>query len=274
MGIFDGVLLCTDLDGTLFRSDKTISRETKDAIEFFKAEGGYFTFITGRMPSFVSKAYDLAQPNAPIGCINGGGLYDYPRQEYIWTGAMTGDVTDLIAHVDENMEDVGIQVNTFQHVYFARENTTMYNFRKSTGLPNLVKHYRDVDEPIAKILFGAPTNEQILRIQELLTTHPRAQEFDYIRSEPTLFEIMPKGINKGVAVTNLVKHLGLDSRKTIAVGDYNNDVAMFRAAHVGIAVANACPEALEKADYVTVSNNEDAIAHVIRDLQNGKYLSL
>ena len=49
---FEGCLICTDLDGTLFRSDKTVSKENIDAIEYFKSEGGYFTFVTGRMPFF------------------------------------------------------------------------------------------------------------------------------------------------------------------------------------------------------------------------------
>ena len=42
MAIFDGTLICTDLDGTLLRKDKTISKENLDAIEYFKANGGYF----------------------------------------------------------------------------------------------------------------------------------------------------------------------------------------------------------------------------------------
>ena len=36
MAIFDGTLICTDLDGTLLRKDKTISKENLDAIEYFK----------------------------------------------------------------------------------------------------------------------------------------------------------------------------------------------------------------------------------------------
>ena len=53
MGIFEGVLICTDLDGTLLRNDKSISRENLDAIEYFKAQGGLFTIVTGRMPFYV-----------------------------------------------------------------------------------------------------------------------------------------------------------------------------------------------------------------------------
>ena len=50
MGKFDGMLICTDLDGTLLEKNRSISEENHNAIEYFKSEGGIFTFITGRMP--------------------------------------------------------------------------------------------------------------------------------------------------------------------------------------------------------------------------------
>ena len=55
MGKFSGILLCTDLDGTLYRNDKTVSDENLDAIEYFKNKGGLFTFITGRVPKNLLK---------------------------------------------------------------------------------------------------------------------------------------------------------------------------------------------------------------------------
>lgn len=80
MNKFKGLLICTDLDGTLLKDDKSISRENLDAIEYFKSEGGYFTFITGRMPYFMESICSKIHPNAPFGCINGGGLYDYNKK--------------------------------------------------------------------------------------------------------------------------------------------------------------------------------------------------
>ena len=50
MGKFDGILICTDLDGTLINSSEKVSKENLDAIEYFKANGGLFTFVTGRLP--------------------------------------------------------------------------------------------------------------------------------------------------------------------------------------------------------------------------------
>ena len=270
MGKFDGILICTDLDGTLYKKDKTISEENKTAIEYFKREGGLFTFITGRMPYYSLDAYSKARPNAPFGCINGGGVYDGENQRYVWTADMPDGVMELVESVDRAIDDVGIQVCAFLRTYFCRENDRMVSFRRQTGLPKLSCHYREVNEPIGKILFGTESEECIFAIEKILRSHPRADEFDFIRSERTLFEILPKGVHKGLALSKIAEHLGLDKRKTIAVGDYNNDIGMFRTAGVGIAVSNACPAALEAADLVTVSNEEHAIARIIYDIESGK----
>ena len=82
MGKFDGMLICTDLDGTLYNDDKIISDENLNAIEYFKSEGGLFTFITGRHHIVSRDVYEEIKPNAPIGCLNGGGLYDYEKEKY------------------------------------------------------------------------------------------------------------------------------------------------------------------------------------------------
>lgn len=271
-GKFEGVLICTDLDGTLLKNDKTISDENINAIEFFKQEGGIFTFITGRMPFYISNIYNIIKPNAPFGCINGGGLYDFPTQKYIWKSVMADGVMELVKLIDESFPDVGIQVNTFERSYFCKENEAIKNLRKITNAENFVCHYLDVKEPIAKIIFGSYNNEEIIKIQETLCSHPLAEKFDFIRSERTLYEILPKGIGKGTSIKKLTEHLKLDINKTIAIGDYDNDISMFNAAKVSIAVSNAAPNALKAAEFVTVSNEENAIAKVIYDLEKGKYI--
>ena len=268
MGKFDGILICTDLDGTLLRSDGTISQENLDAIEHFKGEGGYFTFVTGRMPYYAMHVCEAIKPNVPFGCVNGGGVYDHVAGKYIWAQEMPKDVCELIKTIDEAFPNVGIQVVGFENSYFCKMNGTMVNFRKATNLPDIQGHYEDVAVPFAKILFGTEINEEIMAIQQALLAHPRSGEFDYIRSQHNLFEILPKGSGKGVAIEKLAQHLKTD--KTIAIGDYDNDISMFHAAKLGVAVANACPAALAAADYVTVSNDEHAIAQIINDLETGK----
>ena len=269
---FEGILLCTDLDGTLLRDDKSISRENIEAIEYFMSEGGYFTFITGRLPYFVQDIYNALNPNAPLGCINGGGIYDHKRGEYLWTRELSKECYELIDEVYKEIENIGIQVNTFERIYFSTENETMKNFRRHTGVANIVKPYREVDEPVGKIVFGDESNDNILKLASILASHPKAYKFDFIRSERVLYEILPKGNSKGDVMLRIADILGIDHGKTVAVGDYSNDVSMLKDAGVGIAVSNASNDAKAAADYITVSNEEHAIAKIINDLD--KYFDI
>lgn len=271
MGKFDGILICTDLDGTLIGQGGKISKENIEAIEYFKREGGYFTFVTGRMPFIVNHIYEAVKPNAPIGCINGAALYDFEKREYIWKHGMADGVAELISCVDKEVPTVGIQFNSFYKTYFSKDNPVMVNFRRATGLPYLTADYKKFSEPICRVIFGCDTEEEIVAVENILRTHPRADEFEFIRSEKVLFEIVPKGMSKGVSIAKLAEYLGLDRSKTVAIGDYNNDIPMFKAAGVSVAVANACKDAREAAGFITVSNLEHAVARLIYDIEKGIY---
>ncbi len=266
---FEGILICSDLDGTLLKKDKSVSRENLEAIEYFKSEGGYFTFITGRMPYYVTDIYNTVKPNAPIGCVNGGAIFDFVSGKYLWTRELERDALELAESVIASVEGIGFQVSTFERVYFCQDNSAMEHFRAVTKVPNIQKHHRDIDIPIAKLLFADDDESKILKAKEILENHPCANEFDFIRSERTLFEILPKGISKGSVLSEMTKVLGIDMQKTIGIGDYNNDIEMLKKARIGIAVANACEEAKKAADYITVSNEEHAIAKTIYDIENG-----
>ncbi|MBE6650331.1 MAG: HAD family phosphatase [Ruminococcaceae bacterium] len=269
MAIFDGTLICTDLDGTLLRKDKTISKENLDAIEYFKANGGYFTYVTGRMPFFSFDTYERIKPNAPFGCINGGGLYDFEKKDYVMKQVISDKVMELVKCIDENFPKVGIQVNTFYKTYFCKDNSVLVHFREICNAENYTCDYMNVEEPVAKILFGVETEEEISGMAKMLREHPLADDFEFIRSERTLYEILPKGITKGTAIKGICDYLGLDANKTVAIGDYDNDIPMLKAAKIGVAVSNACENAKKVADYITVSNEEHAIARLIYDLEKG-----
>ena len=146
MGKFDGVLICTDLDGTLLKNDKTISDANIEAIEYFKQNGGLFTFVTGRMPYYVSYITEKVNPNAPFGCVNGGGVFDFVRQKYLWTKELQKEVIKLIKCIDDNFSDLGIQVCTFEKTYFIdvftkneKENLSKEECNELKGLIKILK---------------------------------------------------------------------------------------------------------------------------------------
>lgn len=271
MGKFDGILIVTDLDGTLYSDDKTVSAENKAAIEYFKKEGGYFTFITGRLPYYSQQAYKAIEPNAPFGCINGGGVYDGAAGEYRWYCTLPSEAVELVGVIERTFPRMGIQLCTPHRTYFAKDNERTAGFRRATGLPHWICPYDQVKEPVAKVLFCSDDEEELLAVGETLQAHPLGEKFSFVRSEKTLYEILPKGVQKGLALGKLTDLLGLDPKNTIAVGDYDNDVGMFLAAGLGVAVANASPKAKAAAKHhLAASNQEHAIARLVEQLEQGK----
>ena len=61
----------------------------------------------------------------------------------------------------------------------------------------------------------------------------------------------------------LGEHFGIKRSEMIAVGDGYNDLSMIEYAGLGVAMANSKDPIKEKADFVTLSNDEDGVAHVI-----------
>lgn len=271
MGKFDRIFFCTDLDGTLLNSQKDISKENRQAIEYFKSEGGLFTFVTGRMPYTSTAMCEMVRPNAPFGCINGGGIYDPFKGEYLWQNALPEESLAIIDYVYENMPDIGIQLNCPERIYFTRDNSSMVRFRDITDTPYVYKHHRELgDEPLSKVIFAHDDVSRIAEIRAEIEALPAASRFDFITASADFYELLPKGNSKGSVMKKMVELLGLDMRRTVAVGDYENDISMIKAAAIGYAVANACPEAKAAADRVTVCNNDHAIAKIIEELDSGR----
>ena len=100
---FEGILICTDLDWTIVRSDKTVSQADLEAIEYFKSEGGLFTFITARMLCHTADVRAMIHVNAPLGCLNGGALYDEKIDDFVWTQEIDPSVFELARYVDTNI---------------------------------------------------------------------------------------------------------------------------------------------------------------------------
>jgi Cof subfamily protein (haloacid dehalogenase superfamily) len=269
MGKFDGVLLVTDLDGTLLRNDKSISEENIRAIEYFEAEGGLFSFVTGRPPIAMSPVLEQLSPKIPFGCLNGGGVYDAHAKCFVEQTPISRDVFSLVEYAENTFPSAGFELVTFETSYLYRSNEVTEELKRFERLPgNYVDSY-DVPGTLCKILI-ADKSERMSAIMTAMDAHPDRERYTMLRTAEEYYEIMPKGCHKGKALLALAKHLKIDISKTIAVGDNSNDAFMLQTAGVGIAVANASEDAKAAADVIlSVSNEEHAIAHIIAQLESG-----
>ena len=85
------------------------------------------------------------------------------------------------------------------------------------------------------------------------------------RSEPFFLEIMPQKIDKAHSLQKLLNSIGLTADSMICCGDGYNDVSMIEYAGLGVAMENAQPIVKQRADFITRSNDEDGILHVINE---------
>lgn len=112
------------------------------------------------------------------------------------------------------------------------------------------------------LVTGEP--DEIARVQKELTNKFRGLLNIYC-SEPYFLEIMPQKIDKAFSLQRLLNSIGLTSDEMICCGDGYNDVTMIESAGLGVAMQNAQPLVLEKADFITKSNDEDGVLHVINE---------
>lgn len=267
MGKFKGILMASDLDSTLLDSKRRISDVNRRAIERFEAEGGIFTYITGRTPFGCRVILDQMTPNAPIGCLNGGGIYDARAGKYLWRAELDPSAEELISFVETRFPEVGIEVCGFDNAWVIKSNRIIEEHMALECL-----HYEDAtwseiaDRGIAKVLLMSEA-DRIGALAEAISRHPLSDRFAFVQSAEQYYEVLPRGTGKGLLLCKLAELLGISPDKTVAVGDNHNDVSMICAAHLGVAVANATQPAKDAADLVLpVTHEEHAIAHLIERL--------
>ena len=108
-----------------------------------------------------------------------------------------------------------------------------------------------------------------------LISKAKTEVTDYFRSylyiycsDPFFLEIMPPRIDKAHSLLRLLTSIGLSVDQMICCGDGYNDLTMIETAGLGVAMANAQPLVKERADYVTKSNDEDGVLHVIQQFMH------
>jgi len=266
MGKFDGILIATDLDGTLLADDKTVSAENKNAIEYFMSEGGYFTITTGRSRQGIDSIINQIMPNAPIVLFNGSAVYDIKKNEFIWEAFLDENANNVIKLVEEKFPYLGIEVWGRKDIYISRNNELIRKQIEIEGLTENLLHYSDVPDPLRKAMFVQEA-ESLPYVREEIMASEYADCYNFMQSSECYFELLPKEASKGNGLLKIAEFLGIPQSRTVGIGDNENDISLVCDAGVGVAVANAIPALLDKADFISTDNNSHSISTVIYGIE-------
>lgn len=269
MGIFDGYLLVTDMDGTLLNDDRKISEENLEAIKYFISEGGKFTIATGRTVEsagrYIHKYFNEIHIGVPVGLYNGGKIYDYDKKETVWEAHVEECDKQSVKNIKLDYPNLGLEVYSGEHTY-------VYNECKFTR--RLEEHYYEAEYNVGDWIMDKQwIKALIIGEKEELDEFEKIAKEKYglknaVRSDAHYLEVLPYNTSKGCQVEKICELYSIDINKTIALGDNMNDLDMISKCRYGFAVSNANPRLIQKARYTTVSNNESAIAAAINFVKN------
>ena len=270
-------LIALDLDGTLLDSQKRLSRRNEEVLKECIRRGIYIVPCSGRiwcgMPDFIR---DFPGIRSAI-TVNGAVIEDV--QEHVVL-----DERKLKCEQAAEILKLAKQFDTMYDAYVEGRGVGESRFLKcmerygvSPKLQKMIRSTRDMVPDVAEKIesLGKPV-EKINYFFGDQAERQRAREALLARGDvlvsssfPNNLEINALGASKGEAICRLADHLGLKQEQTMGFGDGENDITMMTMTGIGVAMKNGMEHLKEKADYMTLTNDEDGVADAIEKLVFG-----
>jgi len=258
-------LVATDLDGTIVRTDGTISGRTVEAVERLEKAGAVFVMVTGRPPRWMAPVAEETGHRGLAVCANGALIYDMHTERVVRSHLLSADAArEVVEALRRDLPSIAFAVEKGptdgMPGGFARE--AVYVPRWDNGEVAI--------EDIAVMLAGGAV-KLLARVEEMesdeLLVAARACIGDAAElthsSSGGLLEISAAGISKASGLAALAEEQGVVADEVIAFGDMPNDLPMLSWAGHSVGMANAHPEVLELVDEVTASNDDHGVAMVL-----------
>ena len=247
-------IILSDLDGTLFRNDKSISDYTKQIIRQAQAKGLLFGICTARAKVNAVKFLEGIEPDILI--TNGGGMVYYKEQKIYSCEFSVEEIRRLIAAAFEVFgKDVIISADNEHALY---SNSTEELGDKFWTFND----FSDFRETCMKMCIESLDKEKIEKVVSVIGL----DEIDYLPfSDIPWYKLSKKAATKEKAIEELCRHLNITSSQIAAFGDDFNDIGMLTLCGKGIAMENAIEEVKQAAGQVCASNENDGVAKWIKE---------
>jgi len=264
-------LVATDLDGTLLRSDGTVSARTRDAIARAEAARIIVVMVSGRPIRWMHGVAEATGHHGVAICSNGAVRYDLATEQVLAHDPIAPAVGSLVvAALRAALPGVCFAVEQIDR--FGRE--PQWELQGvSRGTIELVAAAEElVAQPSSKILArldDVDPDELVASAQHALGELATATH----SSSWGLVEISAAGVSKATGLERYAGELGVDAAQVVAVGDMPNDLPMLAWAGRAVAVANAHPQVVAAADEVTASNDDDGVALLLEAITAARQAS-
>ncbi len=259
------VLLITDMDGTFLPSSKVPSDDSLKAINRLMAAGGRFSIATGRSLQATMQYFEYFDVNCPIIMCNGGMVYDINERKQIYDVYLNESARELTKRILKDNPTVGCEVLPLDNVYVPQMTDMEDAHCKICKVTPVICSVDEIPDNWYKVLFAQKPELLGKLVKYVEGINSGYEDTDFVISAPTYYEMLPRGISKGSALNELKKAQGMEDFTVVAMGDYDNDIEMIKAADVGICPSNAIDSVKAAADIVLDVSCEESVAAVVVD---------
>jgi len=259
-------MIALDLDGTLNNDDKKITPKTRAALIEAQKKGAVVVLASGRPAPGLKRESDELELEKYKGLLlsyNGGRVVHADTNEILYEKGMTHEIaTRLLRHLEAF--PVTPIVDDGKHYYAKDPDGFMVEVESklnNMGVKVVNNVANAIDFAPVKVLIAAPNETLLPECEKIMK--PFDDELSFIQSTPYFLEATMKGISKASSLQTICDLLEIKAEEVMAFGDAQNDISMIEFAGLGVAMGNACDPLKEIADEITLSNNEDGIAHTL-----------
>ena len=265
---FENIVIASDIDGTFLGSGSRMIPRNLDKIQYFKDNGGHFTFATGRLPIFMRKSLPNAKEITNMPAITGNGtcLYDFQNERSIEDIFLTPELGMELIRFSKTLADGigfrgcvsdGFVISDVNNIYQRREYEIFPNFMNKRILP--FDEWNTLDVYKINIMH----DEDTLKYMYPILREKFADKMTVSRAGFYAIEVMPFATGKAKMLRRAVDERFGDGVVLCTVGDYDNDLEMHSIADIAVCPQNANDAVKNVCKLCLCDHNDGVVADLI-----------
>jgi Cof subfamily protein (haloacid dehalogenase superfamily) len=253
----------TDLDGTVVRSDFSISPATLDALDLVRSAGIAFVIATARTPQGLEHFQELAMRTSIAVCCSGAIGWRSPEKAMAWMEELTPAAIRRVVDISVG-EDAGV-ASFDGALWRMTEEYWHLSPTQPHGPTRVVVDSSVLAETPCCTMAVRHRNGDLQHIAKLVAAEADSAALSHV-GRSTVLDVTAQGVDKGTGTCRALVALGLNPASAISFGDMPNDLAMFRVTGRGYSVGQSDDEVMRAATEVLPGVDDDGFAHKIAEL--------
>ena len=268
MGIFDGCLLASDIDGTLLDNGYVNPRNV-EKIRYFVSEGGKFCLCTGRSIGAVECVLRLVDSVSYSVTANGCMIYDYGKKKTVYEAFLPKEDYKAAEMMRETFGNIGAEIHSGTNVLTLNRTAESDLHQKYEELPTNCVDFNTACgynwNKVIYLLDNESQYDEVIPFLESNTTNCTFLKTSAVidGKQRKYYEQVPKGVSKLTALKKLCEFLDIKEGKLFAIGDYYNDLEMIKNADIGAVTAETPDDIKQHAEFIAGRCKDGAVADFI-----------